>query len=117
MTVKATTDQATTNVEYEIFLRFGDDDEFYVDVREDEVDADGDVVNGGEYVEGHIFDTYKEALVKFYELAKKYEFTPDPREDGNHYAVTVNCTDEVKEHAEGLLNTLNEVKLNLNIDC
>tara|TARA_Y100000996_G_scaffold412557_1_gene398963 strand:+ start:2497 stop:2832 length:336 start_codon:yes stop_codon:yes gene_type:complete len=107
-------------IEYEIFLRFGDDDDFYVDVREDKVDADGDIINGGEYVEGHIFDTYKEALVKYYELDKYYETTPspcDPCEDGNYYAITVNYTDEVKEYADELLNTLNEVKMNLNIDC
>jgi len=111
-----------TKIEYELTLRFGHchhpgSPEFFVDVREDEVDADGDIVNGGEYVEGHVFDSYKEALDKYYELDKKYEITPSPREDGNHYAVTVNCMDEVKEYADGLLNTLNEVKMNLNIDC
>ena len=95
-----------TKIEYEIFLRFGDDDDFYVDVREDEVDADGVIVNGGEYVEGFIFDTYKEALVKYHESIKKYNRkavtevgikTPSP-------TITVNCWDEVKEYAEGILN-------------
>ena len=36
-----------TKVEYEIFLRHGDEaGEFFVDVRKDIVDSDGDVVNG-----------------------------------------------------------------------
>ena len=105
-----------TKIEYEIFLRFGDDDDFYVDVREDKVDANRGIFDST-YVEGHIFDTYKEALEKYYELDKYYETTPSPCEDGNYYAITVNYTDEVKEYADGLLNTLNEVKMNLNIDC
>ena len=51
-----------THVEYEIFLRYGDEEgEFYVDVREDIVDSDGYVVNGGEYIEGEIFDDYDKA--------------------------------------------------------
>ena len=45
-----------TKVEYEVYLRHGDEEgEFYVDVRKDIVDSDGDVVNGGEYIEGEIF--------------------------------------------------------------
>ena len=51
-----------TKVEYEVYLRHGDEEgEFYVDVRKDIVDSDGDVVNGGEYIEGEIFDDYDKA--------------------------------------------------------
>ena len=61
-------------VEWEIFLRYGDiEGEFYVDVREDIVDPHGDIVNGGEYVEGFIFDDYNEAKEKFIEVGKIYE--------------------------------------------
>ena len=63
-----------TKVEYEIFLRHGDEEgEFYVDVREDIVDSDGDIVNGGEYVEGFIFDDYNEAKEKWKEIGRIYE--------------------------------------------
>ena len=49
-----------THVEYEIFLRYGDEDgEFFVDVRKDIVDSDGDIVS--EYIEGEIFDDYDKA--------------------------------------------------------
>ena len=51
-----------THVEYEVYLRHGDEEgEFFVDVRKDIVDSDGDVVNGGEYIEGEIFDDYDKA--------------------------------------------------------
>ena len=51
-----------TKIEYEVSLRYGDKEgEFTVDVREDIVDSDGYVVNGGEYIEGEIFDDYDKA--------------------------------------------------------
>ena len=67
-----------TKVEYEIFLRHGDEaGEFFVDVRKDIVDSDGDVVNGGEYIEGEIFDDYDKAGERFLQFVKQYEETGD----------------------------------------
>tara|TARA_R110002020_G_scaffold47019_1_gene134141 strand:+ start:3028 stop:3321 length:294 start_codon:yes stop_codon:yes gene_type:complete len=64
----------TSKVEWEVSLRHGDEyGEFYLDVREDIVDSDGDVVNGGRYVEGFIFDDYNEAGKKFIEMGNIYE--------------------------------------------
>ena len=63
-----------THVEYEVFLRYGDEEgEFFVDVRKDIVDSDGDVVNGGEYIEGEIFDDYNKAGERFLQFVKQYE--------------------------------------------
>ena len=63
-----------THVEYEVYLRHGDEEgEFYVDVRKDIVDSDGDVVNGGEYIEGEIFDDYDKAGERFLQFVKQYE--------------------------------------------
>lgn len=82
-----------TKVEYEIFLRHGDEEgEFYVDVREDIVDSDGDIVNGGEYVEGFIFDDYNEAKEKFIEVGKIYEAEAHHRPD----SCSVNYDNEVE---------------------
>ena len=68
-----------THVEYEVYLRHGDEEgEFYVDVRKDIVDSDGDVVNGGEYIEGEIFDDYNKAGERFLQFVKQYEETGDP---------------------------------------
>ena len=67
-----------TKVEYEIFLRHGDEaGEFFVDVRKDIVDSDNDVVNGGEYIEGEIFDDYNKAGERFLQFVKQYEETGD----------------------------------------
>ena len=67
-----------THVEYEVYLRHGDEEgEFYVDVRKDIVDSDGDVVNGGEYIEGEIFDDYNKAGERFLQFVKQYEETGD----------------------------------------
>ena len=67
-----------THVEYEVFLRYGDEEgEFFVDVRKDIVDSDGDVVNGGEYIEGEIFDDYNKAGERFLQFIKQYEKTGD----------------------------------------
>ena len=67
-----------TKVEYEVYLRHGDEEgEFYVDVRKDIVDSDGDVVNGGEYIEGEIFDDYNKAGERFLQFVKQYEETGD----------------------------------------
>ena len=77
-----------TKVEWEVYLRHGDiDGEFYVDVREDIVDSDGDIVNGGRYVEGFIFDDYNEAGKKFIEMGKIYEekVKISPRPCSVHY--------------------------------
>ena len=57
-----------THVEYEVFLRYGDEEgEFFVDVRKDIVDSDGDVVNGipDEVIDTHIrniLDRCEEAI-------------------------------------------------------
>ena len=62
-----------THVEYEIFLRYGDEaDEFFVDVRKDIVDSNKDVVNGGEYIEGEIFDDYDKAKKRASEFEAFY---------------------------------------------
>ena len=89
-------------VEYEIFLRHGSESgEFYVDVREDIVDANGDITNGGEYIEGFIFDhwnpkeSYAEAATKFFNLKEKY---PD-----------AGTTDEVAEEASDFLSIRNRL--------
>ena len=67
-----------THVEYEVYLRYGDEErEFYVDVRKDIVDSDGYVVNGGEYIEGEIFDDYNKAGERFLQFIKQYEETGD----------------------------------------
>ena len=67
-----------THVEYEVYLRYGDEEgEFFVDVRKDIVDSDGDVVNGGEYIEGEIFDDYGKAGERFLQFIKQYEETGD----------------------------------------
>ena len=41
------------------------------------VDSDGDVVNGGEYIEGEIFDDYNKAGERFLQFVKQYEETGD----------------------------------------
>ena len=67
-----------TKVEYEIFLRHGDEaGEFFVDVRKDIVDSDGEIINGGEYIEGEIFDDYNKAGERFLQFVKQYEETGD----------------------------------------
>ena len=82
-----------THVEYEIFLRHGDEEgEFFVDVREDIVDSDGEIINGGEYIEGFIFDAYEKAKEKFIELGRVYE---EQLRDGCH-AGSVNYYDEIE---------------------
>ncbi len=66
------------HIEYEVFLRNGSEDgEFYVDVRKDIVDSNNDVVNGGEYIEGEIFDDYGKAKEKFSQFVKEYLETGD----------------------------------------
>jgi hypothetical protein len=83
-----------TKVEYEVFLRYGDEEgEFFVDVRKDIVDSDGDVVNGGEYIEGEIFDDYDKAKKKFLKFARLYE---EEFRDGCHAGI-VNVYNEVEE--------------------
>ena len=63
-----------STVEYEIFLRRGiEKGEFYVDVREDIVNSDGDIINGGEYLEGEIFDDYNKAKETFLEFGRIYQ--------------------------------------------
>ena len=79
-----------TKVEYEIFLRHGDEaGEFFVDVRKDVVDSDGDIVS--EYIEGEIFDDYDEAKKK----ANQFEafFAESIAEIGDQ----VNYYDEVED--------------------
>ena len=62
-----------THVEYEIFLRYGDEEgEFYVDVREDIVTLDDDPVTE-EYIEGFIYDNYDEAKKKYLEFTAQYD--------------------------------------------
>ena len=83
-----------TKVEYEIFLRHGDEaGEFFVDVRKDIVDSDGYVVNGGEYIEGEIFDDYDKAKEKFAEMGRIYE---EQLRDGCH-AGSVHYWNELEE--------------------
>ena len=70
--------KAIGHIEYEVFLRNGSEDgEFYVDVRKDIVDSNNDVVNGGEYIEGEIFDDYGKAKEKFSQFVKEYLETGD----------------------------------------
>ena len=67
-----------TKIQYEVRLTYGDEEgEFNVDVREDIVDSDNDVVNGGEYIEGEIFDDYNKAGERFLQIVKQYEETGD----------------------------------------
>ena len=81
-----------THVEYEVFLRYGDEEgEFFVDVRKDIVDSNGDVVNGGEYIEGEIFDDYDKAKKRFLEFARLYE-------------------GELRDGCSGIVNVHNEVE-------
>ena len=91
-----------TKIEYKLSLSFDEGSnccDFNVDGREDTITVGGGSFKS-EYVESHRFESYKEALEKYYELGKQYEKT------------SVHYYDEVKEHAEKFLNTLNEVKLN-----
>ena len=86
-----------THVEYEVFLRYGDEEgDFFVDVRKDIVDSDGDVVNGGEYIEGEIFDDYDKAKKRFLEFIRLYgevvRFSTQRFEAG-----TVNVYNEVED--------------------
>jgi hypothetical protein len=60
-------------VEYEVYLRHGEKDgEFYVDVRKDIVDSNKDIINGGEYIEGEIFDNYNKAKERFSQFVKQF---------------------------------------------
>ena len=82
-----------THIEYEIFLRYGDEaGDFIVDVREDIVDSDGEIINGGEYIEGEIFDDYEKAKEKFAEMGRIYE---EQLRDGCH-AGSVHYCNEVE---------------------
>jgi hypothetical protein len=56
--------------EYEWRLSFDCiENEYYVDLREDKIDSNDDTIEA-EYISGHIFNTYHEALV-FYETRGK----------------------------------------------
>ena len=62
-----------THIEYEIFLRYGDEaGDFIVDVREDIVTLDDDPVTE-EYIEGFGFDTYDGAKKKYLEFIAEYD--------------------------------------------
>ena len=103
-----------TKIEYKLSLSFDEGSnccDFNVDVREDTITVGGGSFKS-EYVESHRCESYKEALEKYYELGKQYEWAPDPDKKGWFLDATVHYYDEVKEHAEKFLNTLNEVKLN-----
>ena len=62
-----------TKTEYEVYLRHGDEEgEFFVDVRKDIVDSNNEIINGGEYIEGEIFDDYDKAKKRFLEFTRLY---------------------------------------------
>jgi hypothetical protein len=96
-----------TKVEYELMLRFQTQTELIVDVRKDIVDLDGYSDDGGEYIEGFVYDSpylnhnYKDALKDYNRLAVKYE---EIAEKSNGSAV-VHYLDEVEEEAERLRQT------------
>lgn len=61
-----------TKIEYEIYLRHGDEaGKFAVSVRKDTVDSDGNVINS-EYIEGEIFDDYAKAKKSALQLEAFY---------------------------------------------
>jgi hypothetical protein len=61
------------HIEYEVFLRNGSEEgQFDVDVRKDIVDSNNDIANGGEYIEGEIFDDYDKAKERFSQFVKEY---------------------------------------------
>ena len=65
--------QKETKIEYEVSLRYGDEEgEFTVDVREDIVTLDDDPVTE-EYIEGFIYDNYDEAKKKYLEFTAQYD--------------------------------------------
>ncbi len=110
-----------TKIEYELSVSFDEGSnccDFNVDVREDTVTPGGDIIKS-EYVEAHRFESYKEALEKYYELGVQYGHRYEFRDFAPPVVkthATVHYYDEVSEHAEKFLNTLNEVKMALNIE-
>jgi hypothetical protein len=95
-------------VEYEVMLRYQDDNELIVDVRKDIVDEWG---NPGyqEYIEGFSYedtlmvDRYAKALVDFKKLIAKYEKLKSP-------TVKVLTWDEVEYNAKELLSIKDKTK-------
>jgi len=72
------------HIEYEVFLRNGSEDgEFYVDVRKDIVDSNNDIANGGEYIEGEVFDDYDKAKERFSQFVKEYLATGEQVGENN----------------------------------
>ena len=96
-----------TKIEYELMLRFQTETELIVDVRKDIVDLDGYSDDGGEYIEGFVYDSpylncnYKDALKDYNRLAVKYEEIAEK----SNGSVVVHYLDEVEEMAESLRQT------------
>ena len=73
-----------TKTEYEVYLRHGDEEgEFFVDVRKDIVDSNKDIINGGEYIEGEIFDNYDKAKERFSQFVMQFLETGDTVGENN----------------------------------
>ena len=96
-----------TKIEYELMLRFQTETELIVDARKDIVDLDGYSDDGGEYIEGFVYDSpylnynYKDALKDYNRLAVKYEEIAEK----SNGSVVVHYLDEVEEMAESLRQT------------
>ena len=96
-----------TKVEYELLLRYQTETELILDVRKDIVDLDGYSDDGGEYIEGFVYDSpylncnYKDALKDYNRLAVKYEEIAEK----SNGSVVVHYLDEVDEMAERLKQT------------
>ena len=73
-----------TKTEYEVYLRHGDEEgEFFVDVRKDIVDSNNEIINGGEYIEGEIFDDYDKAKERFSQFVMQFLETGDTVGENN----------------------------------
>tara|TARA_Y100000401_G_scaffold1951_1_gene1415 strand:- start:993 stop:1238 length:246 start_codon:yes stop_codon:yes gene_type:complete len=73
-----------TKTEYEVYLRHGDEEgEFFVDVRKDIVDSNNEIINGGEYIEGEIFDNYDKAKERFSHFVMQFLETGDTVGENN----------------------------------
>ena len=105
--MKAIGKHKETKIEYELMLRYQTETELIVDVRKDIVDLDGYCDDGGEYIEGFVYDSpylncnYKDALKDYNRLAVKYEEIAEK----SNGSVVVHYLDEVDEMAEGLRQT------------
>jgi len=87
-----------TKTEYEVYLRHGDEEgEFFVDVRKDIVDSNNEIINGGEYIEGEIFDNYDKAKERFSQFVMQFLETGDTVGENNDVEYEKNIGDTITD--------------------